>query len=153
MAIDPPISNYRPADHLSEPYLLLLKMLIAIQVRPLFMFVLCNANEQVSFPASGRILKVIWLFRSDAGMFCPVPALDCGAPYLCVCVHKGAPWGVCLSLFVFVRGFFVANTHFITLTLIKNTWPYSRGQSVHKSAQCSVQHSPSKALRPLLLRS
>lgn len=73
-----------------------------------------------------------------------------------MCEHKGAPRGVCLSLFVFVRGFFEANTHFITLTLIKNTWPRSRGQSVHKSAQCSVQHSPvqrSPAPAPSLLAS
>lgn len=76
-----------------------------------------------------------------------------GGARISLYVHKGAPWGVCLPLFVFVRGFFVANTHFITLTLIKNTWPYSRGQSVHKSAPCSAQPLLSKALRLLLLRS
>lgn len=64
------------------------------------------------------------------------------------------PLGEFVFLYLCLSGdFFVANTHFITLTLIKNTWPYSRGQSVHKSAQRSVEHSPSKALRLLLLRS
>lgn len=76
----------------------------------------------------------------------------------CVCdsspsLHPAPPRGLCRSLFVFVRGFssslflfFQANTHFITLTLIKNTWPCSRGQWAHKSAQRSLQHSP---VRPL----
>lgn len=152
--MDPPISNYRPADHLSKQYLLLLKMLIAFQIRLLFMLVLCNTNEEIGFCI--RLYnksKMEEMFRSVAGMSCPV-----FAPYLYVCVRaQRSPLGslsfsicVCQAIFFF---FFEANTHFITLTLIKNTWPYSRGQSVHKSAQCSVQHSPSKAHRPLLLRS
>lgn len=110
------------------------------------MCVLCNTNEDVFIPGSALQVMSRKLFGSAAGMFCRGFTLVRG-------VHEGAPWGVCLSLFVFVRGFFVANTHFITLTLIKNTWPCSRGQSVHKSAQCSVQHLASKALWPLLLRS
>lgn len=60
------------------------------------MCVLCNTNEEVFI--AGSALQVISrkLFGSAAGMFCRGFAL----------VHKGAPWGVCLSLFVFVRGFF-----------------------------------------------
>lgn len=139
--MDPPISNYRPADHLSEQYLLLLKMLIAFQIRLLVLLVLCNANEEIGF----------YTRLCTESKMAEAVRVSCWNILSSRCI--AAPWGVCLSLFVFVRGFFEANTHFITLTLIKNTWPYSRGQSVHKSAQCSVQHSPSKALRPLLLRS
>lgn len=54
---------------------------------------------------------------------------------------------------MFVGGFFEANTHFITLTLIKNTWPYSRGQSEHKSARRWVGARLSGSAAPPLLRS
>lgn len=70
MAIDPPISNYRPADHLSEEYLLLLKMLIAFWIRLLFMCVLCNTNEEVFVPGSALQVISRKLFGSAAGMFC-----------------------------------------------------------------------------------
>lgn len=148
MAIDPPISNYRPADHLSEEYLLLLKMLIAFWIRLLSMCVLCNTNEEVFI--AGSALQVISrkLFGSAAGMFCR------GFALVRVRACTKGPLGEFVFLYLCLSGdFFVANTHFITLTLIKNTWPCSRGQSVHKSAQCSVQHLASKALWPLLLRS
>lgn len=60
-----------------------------------------------------------------SGVKAPVSKVPCGARLsFCVC-----------------QGISLGQTHFITLTLIKNTCPCSWGQSEHKSAQHCARHS------------
>lgn len=55
--MDPPISNYRPADHLPEQYLLLLKTLIAFKIRLLLVSLFCNTDAEIGF--------CIWLYAKS----------------------------------------------------------------------------------------
>lgn len=74
--------------------------------------------------------------------------------WICASECTSPPLGEFVFFYLCLSGFFFfveANTHFITLTLIKNTWPYSEGHSVHKSPRRWVCRWPSKALRTFLL--
>ena len=108
--MDPPISNYRPADHLSEQYLLLLKMLIAFQIRLLFLLVLCNTNEEMGFISSCTLkVRCPRQFGSVAGIFRPVVA-PWRSISVCVRAQRG-PLGEFVFLYLCLSGDFLRQTH------------------------------------------
>lgn len=106
--MDRPISNYRPADHLSEEYLLLLKMLIAFQMRLLFLSVSCNTNEEETFYMRLHTKSKIEEAVRVAGMFF---ALWCFISVCaCVCAQRGPLGSLSFSICV-CQGIFLRQTH------------------------------------------
>lgn len=108
--MDPPISNYQLADHLSEQYLLLLKMLIAFKIKLVFEFVLRNANEEIGFyirlftksEMEEAVQVSCWNVLSN---LCTVSL------HICVCACTKGPLGEFVFPYLCLSGDFLRQTH------------------------------------------